>query len=113
MINAKVITLGFEQATQKMRALSLKFAKPERAFKVAANDVVQINDPRFNLKFYGGTVTPKRRQKLALLLTKALQNRESQVSQPFAWGDAWLRPCGCFRLLHADLCRLDGLRLTQ
>lgn len=30
--------------------------------------VVQINDPRFNLKFHGGTVTPKRGRALAIPL---------------------------------------------
>lgn len=107
-IGGKVITLGFEQTSKKLRDISMRFAKPERAFKVAANavanklkkhfrernqepnaegwkksgfwaqirdsvqvvgnDVVQINDPRFNLKFYGGTVTPKRGRALAIPL---------------------------------------------
>lgn len=30
--------------------------------------VIQINDPRFNLKYYGGTVTPKRGKALAIPL---------------------------------------------
>lgn len=30
--------------------------------------IVQINDPRFNLKYYGGTVTPKRGKALAIPL---------------------------------------------
>ncbi len=102
-VSGKVITLGLEQASKKLRDISMRLARPERAFKVAANAlanrlkkhfrernqepnaegwkksgfwaqirdsvqvietgagaVVQINDPRFNLKFYGGTVTPKR-----------------------------------------------------
>jgi len=107
-VNAKVITIGFEQATKKLHDLSLRFAKPERAFKVAANavanklkkhfrernqepnaegwkksgfwaqirdsvqvvgnDVIQINEARFNLKYYGGTVTPKRGRALAIPL---------------------------------------------
>jgi hypothetical protein len=107
-ISGKVITLGLEQAGKKLRDISMRFAKPERAFKVAANavanrlkkhfrdrnqepnaegwkksgfwaqvrdsvqvvgdDVIQINDPRFNLKFYGGVVTPKRGKALAIPL---------------------------------------------
>jgi len=111
MISGKVITLGLEQTAHKLRALSLKLAKPERAFKVAGNAVanrlkkhfrernqepnkegwkksgywaqirdsvqvleaaggciVQINDPRFNLRYYGGVVTPKRGKALAIPL---------------------------------------------
>lgn len=110
-ISGKVLTVGFEQAGKRLRDLSLKFAQPQRAFKVAGNAVanklkkhfrernqepnaegwkksgfwaqirdsvqvldegngavVQINDPRFNLKFYGGTVTPKRGRALSIPL---------------------------------------------
>lgn len=107
-IGGKVISLGLEQTAKKLRDISMRFAKPERAFKVAANavanklkkhfrdrnqepnaegwkksgfwaqvrdsvqvvgnDVIQINDPRFNLKYYGGVVTPKRGRALAIPL---------------------------------------------
>jgi hypothetical protein len=107
-ISGKVISIGLEQAGKKLRDISMRFAKPERAFKVAANavanrlkkhfrdrnqepnaegwkksgfwaqvrdsvqvvgdDVIQINDQRFNLKYYGGVVTPKRGKALAIPL---------------------------------------------
>lgn len=110
MINGKVITVGLEQTSRRLKDLSLRLSKPQAVLKVGGNAIsnaikkhfrernqepnkegwiksgfwaqirdsvqlidgaeviVQINDPRFNLKYYGGTVTAKRGRALAIPL---------------------------------------------